>query len=256
LYCPEAAGELNPCSMEESCHSRDPLPILYQDDRYVAVHKPAGLLVHRTPMDRGETVFCLQLLRDQLGRTVFPCHRLDKPTSGILLFALDHEALEKANRLWREDGVRKHYQALVRGWLEGEGLIDHPLRVILDSGKASGEFQDARTGYRGLQAYKLDTAVGPHPTARYSLVELIPRTGRTHQLRRHMKHLSHPIVGDTRYGDGRHNRVFRERFACHRLLLASIRLSFVHPYTQETLCLECPPEESFSCVLRQLPLRA
>ena len=232
------------------------LPILYQDDRYVAIHKPDGLLVHRSPMDHGETVFCLQLLREQLGRTVYPCHRLDRPTSGLLLFALDPEALQEANRLWREDGIVKHYQALVRGWVEEEGLIDHPLRVILETGKAGEKRQEARTRYRCLRHYEVPEPVGPYSTARYSLMELCPETGRTHQLRRHMKHLSHPIVGDTRYGDGHHNAFFREKYGSHRLFLAATGLEFTHPFTGESLHLSCPPDSSFAAVVEQLPLTA
>ncbi len=256
LRCPR---EFRPCNgkvMDAGPEGETDLPILYQDDRYVAVHKPAGMLVHRSPMDRGETVFCLQLLRDQLGRTVYPCHRLDKPTSGLLLFALDPEALQEANRLWQENRVHKHYLALVRGWLEGEGLVDHPLRIILDSGKPGRERQEARTRYRCLHRYEVPMPVGPYPSARYSLMELSPETGRTHQLRRHMKHLSHQVIGDTRYGDGRHNAFFREKYAFHRLFLASVSLEFNHPFSGKRLLLSCPPDPELTRVLGLLPLTA
>ena len=237
---------------------REGLEILYQDDRYVAVFKPPGLLVHRTPLDRHETRFCLQLLRDQLGREVFPCHRLDKPTSGILLFALDREALKAANAAFAGEGVIKQYRALVRGWVEGSGLIDHPLAYPADAGPARGrgEPQPAITRYTSLCSYEIDAPDGRHPTARYSLLELIPETGRMHQLRRHMKHLSHPVIGDTRYGDGRHNRLFRERFGCHRLMLNACRLVFPHPFTGERVRIDALPDPEFETILEQLAVVA
>ena len=237
---------------------RERLVILYQDDRYVAVFKPAGLLVHRTALDRHETRFCLQLLRDQLDREVFPCHRLDKPTSGVLLFALDKEALQAANRLFAADGVKKIYRALVRGWLTGEGIIDHPLPYPEDAGAArgGGKPQDARTCYRVLGQYELPVPVEPHPTARYALGELVPETGRMHQLRRHLKHLSHPVIGDTRYGDGRHNRFFREHLDCHRLMLFARQITLTHPFSGRQTEITCPGDPGFETVLAKLPLTA
>lgn len=236
----------------------DQLQILYQDDRYVAVLKPAGMLVHRSALDRYETVFCLQLLRDQLGREVWPCHRLDKPTSGVLLFALDKEALQAANQLFAGDGVSKTYHALVRGWLTGEGIIDHPLAYPEDAGpvRGGGQPQEARSRYRLLERYELPIPMDPHPSARYSLVELVPLTGRMHQLRRHMKHLSHPIIGDTRYGDGRHNRLFREHLDCHRLMLFAGRMAFTHPFSGSQPEITCPPDPGFEAVLGKLPVTA
>ncbi|MGA1205866.1 MAG: pseudouridine synthase [Opitutales bacterium] len=214
--------------MSEEC-----LSILYQDDHYVSVDKPSGLLVHRSLIDKTETRFCIQILRDQLGRRVYPCHRLDKPTSGVLLFALSKEALKEANQLFVAHLVRKTYQAILRGWTSESGRIDHPLRHAPEGGqqRGQGEPQQAITDYRRLQRYEVNLPAGGFPTARYSLAELRPRTGRMHQLRRHMKHINHHIIGDTRYGDGVHNRLFREHFHSHRLLLNASRLEFQHPFT-------------------------
>jgi tRNA pseudouridine65 synthase len=234
------------------------LEVLYRDDRYIAVNKPAGMLVHRTALDRHEAVFCLQQLRDQLGREVFPVHRLDKPTSGILLFALDKEALKEASQLFSADRVHKTYLALVRGWLEGSGVIDHPLAYPEGFGPRRGgdRPQEAVTEYRLGTRYELAIGMGRHPTTRYSLVELSPKTGRIHQIRRHLKHLSHPVIGDTRYGDGRHNRLFRDELGCHRLLLMASELAFPHPCSGKDVRITAPMDPDFAEVLLKLPVVA
>ena len=233
--------------------SADGLSILYRDDHYIAVDKPAGLLVHRSPIDAGETRFCLQMLRDQIGAAVYPVHRLDRPTSGVLLFALSKEALRAANQLFAGKEVRKTYLAVIRGWLSGSGLIDYALPHLdeLKSG-APGRPQEAITHYRSLSLYEAPFPMHPHPTSRYALLELQPETGRTHQLRRHLKHLSHPIIGDTRYGDGRHNHVFRELLGCARLLLHAARLECEHPLAGIRMDISAPLDAAFSGVLERL----
>lgn len=217
------------------------LDILYQDDRYVAIDKPDGLLVHRSPIDKGETRFCVQILRDQLGKRVYPCHRLDKPTSGVLLFALDKDALAKANELFMDHATRKTYHAIVRGWIGEAGLIDHELKDLDEGGTIRGG-GPARTRFERIKRFEINQPVGRYPTARYSLVELNPETGRMHQLRRHMKHANHHIIGDTRYGDGLHNRFFRDRYDTHRLLLHASILSFQHPFTGNTCEITTHPQ--------------
>ncbi|MDO3380202.1 tRNA pseudouridine(65) synthase TruC [Geoalkalibacter halelectricus] len=233
------------------------LPILYRDDHMVAVHKPAGLLVHRSWIDPRETRFALQLVRDQIGRMVFPVHRLDKPTSGVLLFALNADAARMLGQTFARNEVEKTYLAVVRGVPSASGLIDHPLREEYDrhddprarAGKAP---QPALTRFRTLAAVELPFAVGRYPSSRYALVQASPETGRKHQLRRHFKHLCHPLIGDTKYGEGRHNRFFRERFDCRRLLLAAVEISLPHPVGARPLTITAPLEDDFARLLFQL----
>ena len=234
----------------------DPV-LLYRDEDYVIVHKPAGLLVHRSPIDRRETRFALQLVRDLVGRRVYPVHRLDKPTSGILAFGLSSAAARRLAEAFAAGQVAKTYLAVVRGVVPDAGRIDHPLVEELDRyGDPLAEPdkgpQSAVTAYRRLAEVDLPFAVGRYPTSRYSLLEARPETGRRHQLRRHFKHLCHPIIGDTKYGEGRHNRFFRERFGCHRLLLAAVELAFVQPFSGEDLHVVAPPQRDFVTVLEQL----
>jgi tRNA pseudouridine65 synthase len=224
--------------------------LLYRDEDYVVVHKPAGLLVHRSPIDRRETRFALQLVRDLIGRRVYPVHRLDKPTSGILAFGLSSTAARRLAEAFASGEVEKTYLAVVRGVVPESGLIDHPLIEELDRyGDPLTEPdkgpQPAVTAFRRLAAVELPFAVGRYPTSRYSLVEAHLASGRRHQLRRHFKHLLHPIIGDTKYGEGRHNRFFREQYGCRRLLLAAVELAFVHPFSGQPLRIVAPLAADF-----------
>jgi tRNA pseudouridine65 synthase len=211
------------------------LRLLYQDDYLVAIDKPAGLLVHRSWLDKHETRFAMQMTRDLIGKHVYPVHRLDRPTSGVLLFALDPVTARLLSQDFAHHRLQKEYMALVRGWAPEQLYIDYPLKEELD--KIADVFvdpdkpaQEARTWLQRLQTVELPHAVSPrHPSSRYSLVRLMPQTGRKHQLRRHMAHISHPIVGDTTHGDGRHNRFFREHYDCQRLMLCHVGLTIRHP---------------------------
>lgn len=227
------------------------LHVLHLDDHFVAVHKPAGLLVHRTAQDRSEETAALQLVRDQLDRHVYPVHRLDKPTSGVLLFGLAPEAAEAMATLLLRREVKKEYLALVRGWLESEGHIDYPLARTRDS-RHPGPTRDAATSWLVVERFEIPTPVSRYPTARSTLVRLLPETGRTHQLRRHMKHVFHPVIGDRKYGDDAHNRLFSEAFGSDRLMLAAVRLAFRHPITGADLCIECRPADDFAITLKAL----
>ncbi|MDP3514647.1 MAG: pseudouridine synthase [Sulfuritalea sp.] len=235
------------------------LEILYRDDRLVAINKPAGLLVHRSNIDRHETRFAVQLLRDQIGQRVHPLHRLDKGTSGVLLFALDADCAREVGGQFQRDEIAKRYLAVVRGWPPEAGVIDHPLsRQFDDYGRKLGADSAAAaalpavTEYRRLARVELPDAVDRYPTSRYALVELSPRSGRQHQLRRHLKHISHPIIGDATWGKGIHNRFFQQRFGCGRLLLACTRLELKHPQNGHALSIAAPPEENFAAVLGAL----
>lgn len=221
--------------MDYACNAMT-LPILYQDDYYVAVYKPPGMLVHRTRLSDG-TQFAMQTLRNQLGRYVYPIHRLDRPTAGLLLFALESEAAARAVEAFTGREVEKRYLAVVRGHVKTGDSIDHPLREEPDR-----PLQSAVTIYRRLATVRLDIPVGRYPEARYSLAEICPQTGRMHQIRKHMKHIFHPVVGDTTYGEGRHNRLFREHFGCHRLLLAATGLRLPHPYDGGMLDIRAEPD--------------
>jgi len=218
------------------------LRILYQDDYLVAVDKPPGLLVHRTGLDAGETLFALQLLRDQLGRPVWPAHRLDKGTSGVLLFALDAAtARVLGSGFEAPDQVHKTYQAVVRGWPPESGLIDHPLQRMEDDARTGRTLvQDASTRYRTLARYELPLPQGDFPTTRCALVELQPLSGRRHQLRRHLKHIAHPIIGDATHGKGPLNRALAALLGMQRLWLHALRLELVHPVHGTPLPLAAP----------------
>lgn len=233
------------------------LEILYIDDHVVAINKPSGLLVHRSFIDRRETRFAVQLLRDQLGRRVYPVHRLDKPTSGVLLFGLSPEAARNLSEAFAAGAVSKTYLAVARGVADARGLIDHPLLEEPDRAgdrrtRSGKEPQAAVTAYRRLGEAELPFAVGRYSTSRYCLIEASPQTGRRHQLRRHFKHIFHPLIGDTKYGEGRHNRFFREHLGCHRLLLAATELTFPHPLTATPVAVTAPLDGTFVRVLERL----
>lgn len=231
------------------------LEILYQDDVLVAVNKPAGMLVHRSWLDTHETQFVMQTLRDQIGQHVFPIHRLDRPTSGVLLFALNSEIARLMCQQFEQKTVQKSYLAVVRGYLQGKERIDYPLKIQLD--KIADKFsqddkapQDAVTDYEGLAIAEMPYAVGRYQTARYSLVRLIPYTGRKHQLRRHLKHIFHPILGDTQYGDLHQNRALTAHTGCQRLFLHSDSLQFLHPITQETIRITANLDEQWQQLMQ------
>lgn len=231
----------------------NPLTEIYRDTWLLAVHKPAGLLMHRSPIDKHETEFALQYARAlNGGEHVYPVHRLDRPTSGLLLFARDPDTASVLGQAMMAGEVAKTYLAVVRGWTPEQGMIDHPLREEPEDRRQKGQPQpvrEARSAYRRLATTELPVAIERYPTSRYSLVELKPETGRKHQLRRHMKHINHPIIGDANHGRGRHNRYFAERFGAGRLMLAATELALTHPVTGEPLLLRAEAEESFSRVL-------
>ena len=236
------------------------LPIIYQDERVVAIHKPSGLLVHRSELDRHETRFAVQLLRDQLGRHVYPAHRLDRGTSGVLVFALDKDTARALGGQFERQEVIKTYLAVVRGHPPEAGRIDHALSRRRDDAewigeRSTDEAQPAVTDFRRLATCELPHQVDRYPTSRYALVELTPHTGRRHQLRRHLKHIAHPIIGDATFGKGRHNRLFQQLFGCHRMLLACVRMQLRHPVDGRPLDLRAPPDGEFAAVLAALGWR-
>ena len=237
----------------------EPLPalsIVYRDDNLVAVCKPAGLLVHRSEIDRRETHFLVQTLRDQLQQRVYTVHRLDKPTSGLMLFALDEASARSLSQDFMERRVTKQYQAIVRGHISQQGQINYNYVQRFDQRDAATHDREktvtATTDFECREVFELAQAVGRYATARYSRVRLSPRTGARHQLRRHMKHVYHPIIGDTTYGDSRHNKFFRESLHSQRLLLCATGLIFDHPVTGEKITLHEAPDKSFQQVVDKL----
>jgi tRNA pseudouridine65 synthase len=230
------------------------LPLLYRDAHLVVINKPSGLLVHRSPIDRHETRFAVQILRDQLGQWVYPVHRLDKGTSGALAFALDRAMAHGLAMQFASRDVLKQYVAVVRGWPAAAGEIDHPLPAVADDmlGAQSNVERAAVTRFRTVATVELPVRVDRYATSRYALVELEPSTGRRHQLRRHLAHARHPIVGDSTYGKGRHNRLFVERFGSQRLLLACTRLAFTHPHTGASLRIDAPLADEFARLMSAL----
>lgn len=233
------------------------LEILYRDQWLIAVNKPSGLLVHRSFLDPHATEFAMQMLRDQIGQHVFPLHRLDRPTSGVLLFALSAEWANAMMAIFAERAIEKRYLALCRGFAPTEQRLDYPLKEELD--KIADKFadqdkpaQEAVTRFRCLAQAEVAVPVGKWPCARLSLVECWPETGRKHQIRRHLKHLSHPIFCDVNHGDGRQNRFFREHFAVDRLMLHCQAMRFSHPYTQQPLLIQAPLGETWLGVCARL----
>jgi tRNA pseudouridine65 synthase len=222
------------------------LSVLHRDASLVAVAKPPGLLVHRTDLDRHETRFALQIARDQLGVRLWPVHRLDKGTSGVLVFALSAEIARIIGGAFEGRGVAKRYVALVRGWPERAGVVDHPLAPRFDehesrpAGGTSAGAKPAITAFERLATIELANELGRHATSRYALVALEPKTGRRHQLRRHMKHIAHPVIGDATYGKGAHNRFFAGLLGVQRLWLHAEALTFAHPVTRGPLTITAP----------------
>ena len=211
-----------------------PLEIVYQDESLVAINKPAGLLVHRSRIDVRATEFALQRLRDQIQQPVFPVHRLDRPTSGVLLFALNSTIAAAVANQFQQRTVEKSYHAIVRGFLAEDGrwneaLVEKQDRIVDRKASKNKEAQPATTLFRSLRQWEVPLSAGKYPTSRYSLTLIRPLTGRKHQIRRHFNHMAHPIIGDTTFGDRRHNRLFAEQLGCRRLLLAATELKLDHP---------------------------
>ena len=212
------------------------LDVLFADERLAVVNKPAGLMVHDSALARGETDFAADRLRDQFGKPVFLVHRLDRATSGCLLLAFDRDSASALGKSLMSQAFRKDYLAVCRGWPEPkEGVIDHPL----DGGLGKPQKKPAVTAFRRLATAELDIPSAQHPTSRYALLCCTPQTGRFRQIRRHLKHIHHHMIGDSSHGDGRHNQAFRMR-GVHRMLLHASRLSFTHPLSGERIAAIAP----------------
>lgn len=215
------------------------LEILYQDEYLVAINKPHGLLVHRSPIATNADTFAVQELRNQLHQHVYPVHRLDRKTSGVLLFALDPDTLRQMQQTFAERKVEKDYLAIVRGYTQDEDTIDYALTN--DKGKE----QDAVTHYQTLERTEIAVPFGKHNTSRYSLVAVKPETGRMHQIRKHFAHILHPIIGDRPHGCNKQNRLFKEKWEMTTMLLHASQLRFNHPANQHRVALRATFQSEF-----------
>lgn len=228
------------------------LDIIWHNKHYLAINKPSGLLVHKSPIDKHETRFALQLLRDQIGQHVYPVHRLDKPTSGVLLFAKSPEAAAAMQQSFSQSDTQKHYLAITRGFTPEQLVIKHPVKAVKDK-RLKQTVKDGHSILQRLATTELNHSVdGKYPAARYSLVNMQAVTGRRHQLRYHLKHIAHPIIGDAKYGKSLHNRFFETTFGNNRLLLHAAKLQFIEPYTGELITCLARPCETFTHVCQQL----
>lgn len=225
------------------------LDILYQDEDLIAVNKPHGLLVHRSSIAADTSEFALQILRDQIKQTVYPAHRLDRKTGGLLLFSLNKEMDAPTQQLFAGKNIQKTYLAIVRGFTDDSGTIDYPLR------KENGTLQDAVTHFRTIDRAEIDLPLGKFSTSRYSLVEATPETGRMHQIRKHLAHIFHPILADRPHGCNKQNKMWKDRFAMDTMLLHAQTLRFLHPRTQQPLFIEAPLNDEFLRVLDILKLK-
>jgi len=225
------------------------IDILYEDDDIIAVNKPSGLLTHPSWLTKKGTENLATMLKCYFnGATVHTVHRLDRATSGVILVAKNKEAAQKLSLEFEQHNVQKTYYCVVRGYAPESGEINHPLQYIHDKkaepfADMDKEAQSAITNYIKLASVQLPIAVGKWPSARYSLIKAMPQTGRKHQLRRHFKHILCPIVGDTNYGEGRHNKLYRDHFNIHRLLLMAVSIRFTHPTTLQEMTIKAPLSE-------------
>jgi len=229
--------------------------ILFQDDSLLVLNKPAGIPMHASRILADQPVTLLALARERVGQLLFMVHRLDRPVSGAVVLACDPTCQAELGRQFEQRQVSKCYLAVVRGWTAADGHISHPLLPPRDDRKAGSVARDAVTCFQRIARTELAIPVPPYDTSRYSLLALFPETGRRHQLRRHMKHLSHPIIGDTTYGRGEHNRMFREKLDCRRLLLHAWSLSIHHPITNRQLRFQAPLDAEFAQVIERFEWR-
>jgi tRNA pseudouridine65 synthase len=230
--------------------------VLYRKNDLLGVNKPAGVPVHGSKILEGTPHTLLAMVRGEQGRLMHAAHRLDRPVSGVMLFTGNRELLAQLGRLFEEGKMQKRYIAVARGWTEPEGEISYPLLPPKDVRKSGSVAREAVTRFERIARVEIPVPVSPYQTARYSLLGLHPQTGRRHQLRMHMKHISHPLIGDTKYGNGNTNRHYREHYALHRLALQAQAIAFTHPATGDSIELEVPLPADLSAPLRALGLES
>lgn len=234
------------------------LEILHIDDDLVVVNKPSGLLVHRTDLAKGEQDAVVQRLNAQLGRWVYPIHRLDRATSGVLVMALKDDVARHLGEQFMERSTDKNYLAIVRGHTSHEGVIDYPLaKLNEEKGRArfkiEGTEKEAISHFKTLESFQIPVPVSRYEQMRLSLVSVKPEQGRTHQIRRHFKHIFHPLLGDTRYGCRHHNQAMRDHWSQDlRLMLHAEQLTFTHPINQQRIAVSAPIPDDMTRLLDSL----
>ena len=225
----------------------DTLEVLYRDESCAIVNKPNGLMAHASSLSRGEDDFLLHRLRDQFQCKIHLVHRLDRATSGCVLLAFDTETASALGKMFMSREVQKEYLAVCRGWPDENISVDY----ALDGGPGKPEKKPAITEFKRLAVAEVSSPSAQHETSRYALLLCSPYTGRFRQIRRHLKHLSHHLIGDTSHGDGRHNRAFRMQ-GVHRMLLHAWRLQFIHPLSGLSIKCEAPLDDEWQKALRWL----
>lgn len=228
------------------------LEIIFENENFLAINKPPGMLVHRTNLAYEEHVLIAErILRQQLGYKVFPLHRIDRPTSGIVLFAKSSEAASALQPQFTTDKVKKHYLCIVRGHMDAaHGILDFPL-----SKKLEGELREARTEFWTLAETEIPfSSSDRYATSRYSLLKVYPQTGRMHQIRRHMAKARHYVIGDTTHGDNKQNNFFRAHFGSTHMYLHAWKLAFEEPNTGQHIEITADVPIHFLDMLQKLSL--
>lgn len=223
------------------------IAILHQDAHFVAVDKPAGLAAHRSHLVGRDDDYLIDRARRVIDGPLHLAHRLDRGTSGVVLLARSREIAARLGADFADRRIDKTYLAIVRGWPDENGEIDHPLT----GASMTGAPKPALTRWRRLAQVEVPIALGRYPQQRYSLLELRPETGRYRQLRRHLHHVHHPIIGDATHGRGEHNRLFKQYFGSHRLLLHAWRLRLRHPVDGKALHIEAPFDTTWLSLLER-----
>ncbi len=223
-----------------------PVEIIYNKEDLLAINKPHGLLVHRSQMAGQVHEYALQMVRNALGRKVYPAHRIDRKTAGVLLFSTTPELNSLMQQAFMNREVEKTYHAIVRGWIEDEGTIDYPLA------NETGQLQDAITFYRCLSRTEMPWTSAGFGTSRYSMAEIRPGTGRLHQIRRHFAHIFHPVIGDVKHGCNKQNRLLRQQFNLNIMLLHACSLRFKHPLSGNEVFIHAPYQGEFRRFARLL----
>ena len=217
-----------------------PLQIVFENDDLIAINKPHGLLVHRSKIAKDASAFALQQVRNHIGQRVYPVHRLDRKTSGVLLFAKNKHANSEVQKLFAQRDVRKIYHAIVRGHTKGTYTINYHLQD-------GNSLKEAITHFKTLQKFEIDLPSQNFPTSRYSFIEIVPETGRFHQIRKHMAHIFHPILGDRPHGCNKQNRLWKEHFSMTTMMLHAKSLMF--QFNDECIMIEADYSTEFNRVM-------